>query len=798
MSSPEHRLDPSQLRWRCDAASLGCSTTRDVVAATGIVGQARAVEALRFGLEIRAPGQNVYVRGLSGTGRLTLVRRVLEDVEPGVRPGPDYAYVRRFDQPDRPRLLRLPRGRGEAFRERMHEVGKFIAEELPRELDSEGLKAGRDQLEAKAAKAIEQITQPLENALAEDGLALVFTKSQMGARPMIVPLIDGKPAGPDSLAQARQDGRVTDDDLARREKAAEAAKPRLEDALEKASAIRATLRDAMRELAGNEATAILEGELSDLRRGFPGEDVKEYLDDIVHDVTWRRIGEPADPDMLARLYDVNVVVAHKPDDRWPVIVENAPAVQTLVGLVDASFDPEGNRRADHMSVRVGSLAMADGGVLVLEAQEVLSQPGAWSALIRTLRTGVVDLVPPESPIPWRGPILKPDPIEVDLKVVLLGEPGMYYALDAADNDFPNLFKVLADFDHTLARDDEGIRMYCAVLARLVEEEDLPHFDAGAIAELVEHGARIASERDRLTARFGRLADLAREAAYLARTADAEPVLQEHVRSAVRRTKRRADGPARRQRERIAAGDIRIAVSGAQVGQVNGLAVLSAGPLTYGVPTRITASVAPGLGGTINIERESQLSGAIHTKAFYILGGLLRRLLPVEFPLTFEASIAFEQSYGGIDGDSASGAEICCLLSALTRLPIRQSMSMTGAIDQVGNILMIGAVNEKIEGFFDTCRARGPLEGQGVLIPSSNVGDLMLRHDVVQACERGEFHVYGVDHIRDAIGLLFDKPAGELQDGVYPEGSVLRAAADRARALLEQAGGRKLAAATAES
>ena len=263
-----------------------------------------------------------------------------------------------------------------------------------------------------------------------------------------------------------------------------------------------------------------------------------------------------------------------------------------------------------------------------------------------------------------------------------------------------------------------------------------------------------------------------------------------MRSAVRRTKRRADGPARRQRERIAAGDIRIGVTGAQVGQVNGLAVLSAGPLTYGVPTRITASVAPGLGGTINIERESQLSGAIHTKAFYILGGLLRRLLPVEFPLTFEASIAFEQSYGGIDGDSASGAEICCLLSALTRLPIRQSMSMTGAIDQVGNILMIGAVNEKIEGFFDTCRARGPLEGQGVLIPRSNVGDLMLRHDVVEACERGEFHVYGVDHIRDAIELLFDKPAGELQDGVYPEGSVLRAAVDRARALLEQARGGK--------
>lgn len=733
------------------------------------------MEALRFGLEIPAPGQNVYVRGLSGTGRLTLVRRVLQEVRPGLRPGPDYAYVRRMSQPDRPRLLTLPRGRGDDFRERMADVRQFVADELPRALESDGLRVERARLEKEASEALSAITDPLEKELAEVGLALVLATSRGGSRPMVVPLVEGKPANAEAIAAAKERGDIDDAELKKREQAAQHKAPRLESALEQMAAVRTEATDSMRKLAQREAATAIEGHVSDLRRDFPGDDVAAFLDDLIEDVTRRRLGDLGDPETLQRLYDVNVVVCHGPDESWPVIVENAPSVQTLVGVVDASIDPDGGPRADHMSVRIGSLALADGGVLVLEARELVSQPGAWSALVRTLRTGTVDLVPPESPRPWRAALLKPDPIEVKLKVVLLGEPGMYYLLDAADADFPNLFKVLADFDHTLSRDPGGLELYATVISRLVAEESLPHFEATAVAELAEHGARIAAERDRLTARFGRLADLAREAAYLARKDARDLVVGADVREAVGRTKRRAEGPARRVRERIASGDVRIAVAGERVGQVNGLAVLSAGPLTYGVPTRITSTVAPGMGGTINIERESQLSGAIHTKAFYILGGLMRRLLAVEFPLTFEASIAFEQSYGGIDGDSASGAEICCLLSALTELPLRQSLAMTGAIDQVGNILMIGAVNEKIEGYFDTCRARGEVDGQGVLIPRANVPQLMLRHDVVEACANGRFSIYEVDRIQDAIELLFGVPAP----------TVIARAVERARLLWER-------------
>jgi ATP-dependent Lon protease len=337
----------------------------------------------------------------------------------------------------------------------------------------------------------------------------------------------------------------------------------------------------------------------------------------------------------------------------------------------------------------------------------------------------------------------------------------------------------------LPRDETSLQLYAGVLARIAKTESLPAFAAEAVAALAEHGARIAASRGKLTARFGRLADIAREAAYLARKRGAARVDASLVREAVTRTKARGDGPVRHFRESIAEGSIRVATTGTEVGQVNGLAVIQAGPLTYGFPTRITATVGPGAGGTINIDREAQLSGAIHTKAFFILGGLLRQLLQSDHPLTFDASIAFEQSYGGIDGDSASGAEICCLLSALTRLPLRQELAMTGAIDQMGNILAIGAVNEKVEGFFDACCVRGLTGAQGVIIPAANVGDLMLRHDVVEACAGGEFAVYPVDAIGEAVALFFDCEPGARRPP-HPAGSVLAIAVERARLLYDRA------------
>ena len=400
--------------------------------------------------------------------------------------------------------------------------------------------------------------------------------------------------------------------------------------------------------------------------------------------------------------------------------------------------------------------------------------------MRTLRTGRLEITPQDFLAGGCGPSLKPEPIKVNVKVVLLGDEETYYSLDGLDPDFPHLFKVLADFDSTIPRDNSAIAKYGGVIARIVKETGHPHFERTAVAALVEHGARIAGRQDRLTTRFGRLVDIAHEAAFVAKTRKRQKVDGDDVRSAIRRTKERAGLPSKRFQDMLADGTIRVTTTGSVIGQVNGLAVSQLGPLTFGFPTRITATIGVGSAGVINIEREADLSGSIHTKGFHILRGLLRHLLRTGHPLAFDASIAFEQSYGGIDGDSASTAEICCLLSALTDIPIRQDLAITGAIDQFGNILAIGAANEKIEGFFDTCKRIGLTGSQGVIIPKSSAPDLMLRDDVVEACKSGRFRVYTVDCIHEALELLTGVVAGERDDqGSLPDDTLLGLAVIRA-------------------
>lgn len=780
-------LPASMLRWRCEPGTLGFETTAEVEPVEGIVGQAGAVEALRFGLEIDARGQNVYVRGLRGTGRTTLVRRLLEEIRPSARPAPDYCYVHDFETEDRPRLIEITRGRGEAFVERIGDLCELITHELAPAMNDDLLQRQRAELERSGVAKIEALTDPLEAELKKAGLALGMVQAGPVAHPVVLPVIEGEPAPPERLAALRAEGKISDADIESYEQRIDGARERVHEIFETVGKLQRELRKKTRELVQEQAREILESSAADIHADFPEPGVSAFVDAIVRDVVTHHLGDLDEAEAFVLRYRVNLLVRHRAEDPAPVVVEDAPSVRTLLGTIDTSFSPDGGVHADHMAVRAGSLLRADGGVIIMEAVELLTQPGAWAALVRTLRSGRIELVPPDLPIPWVAPSLKPEPIEINVKVVLLGEEGLYYLLDRHDADFSNLFKVLADFDSTIPRTGQSVGLYAGVLARLVREEKLLPFDATAVAALAEHGARVAASRDKLTARFGRIADIAREASYLAGKADAPRVENTHVLEAVRRTKRRADGPARRFRELVTKGAIRIATEGQVVGQINGLAVINAGPLTYGFPTRITATIGPGTRGAINIERESHLSGAIHTKSFYILGGLLRRLLQTEHPLTFDASIAFEQSYGGIDGDSASAAEIVCLLSALTSRPIAQGLAMTGAIDQLGNLLPVGAVDEKVEGFYDTCRQRGLTGNQGVIIPKANVGDLMVRHDLVDACARGEFQVHAVDCIHEAIDLFFGVPAGQRDDeGHYPPGTVLGHAMQAAHLLWARA------------
>ncbi len=773
-------LPAAALRWRCRPEELPFCSTAELKPVVGVIGQEGAVEALRFGLEINAPGQNIFVRGLTGTGRMTLIRRLMEETRLACPLAKDRCYVRNFAHPDCPRLITLPRGRGHEFRRRIDRLAAFIRDDLTAALSSAGMQARWAVLEREGQSRIDEVVHPLEHALREAGLALVTFQTGPVSQTALFALFQGKPVPPEEWAQLRTGGQVSDEQDTAFRKHHDEFQEQLREVTAKVNEIRRRHGETVRSLREEAARAILEDFVRAIAADFPEPGVHAFLEELVHDAVTRGLQASPEQTDATRRYRVNVILAHENDDSCPIIVENAPTMTNLLGTIERRFGPRETLPSDHTMIRAGALLRADGGHLILEARDVLTEPGAWKVLVRTLRTGRLEIVPPEIFVPWTGPVLKPEPIDLNLKVILLGDEEIYYLLDGYDPDFPHLFKVLADFDSVIPRDAAAAVQYGQVLASIAQEERLLPFDASAVAALVEHGARIAARRGKLTARFGRLADLAREAAFIAGKEGAQEISGDHVRQAVRRTRQRADLPSRRFRELLADGTIRVQTSGRVAGQINGLAVLQAGPLTYGFPARITATIGPGTAGVINIEREAALSGSIHTKGFYILGGLLRHLLRTDHPLAFHASVAFEQSYGGIDGDSASGAEICCLLSALTEVPLRQDLAMTGAIDQHGHILPVGAVNEKIEGFFDTCRDVGLTGSQGVIIPKANAGDLMLREDVVEVCQNGQFFVYAVETVHEALEWLTGVSAGTRDaEGQYPEGSLLGQALERA-------------------
>ncbi len=780
-------LPVEALRWRCDPGTLSFDSSADIEPVAGVIGQDVAVEAMQFGLETSAPGQNIFVRGLSGTGRLTLVHRLLEDIRPACPVIKDCCYVHNFSQPEQPRLITLPAGRGREFQRRVGKLADFIRNNLSTALSSEGITARRSALDKAAQARLKELIQPFEQTLHEAGLTFVNVEAGPVSQTVVFPLVDGKAIPPEEFDRLHAQGEITDDQYTAVRDSYARFEQELTELNEKATEVRREHDEAVGKLLEESARYVLGRIVGSIQAVFPDPEIGGFLGEVVDDVVQHRLGGLDDETDFARLYRVRVVLEHKSDAACPIIVETAPTLRNLLGTVDVDIEPSEEIRPTHLGIRAGSLLRADGGFLVLEDRDILSEPKAWKALKRALRTGRLEFAAPDVAFPGWAPALKPEPIEINVKVIMLGDPETYFLLDAYDPDFPQLFKVLADFDTVIPRDEAGVNQYAAVLARIAGEEELPPFDRTAVAALAEQGARIAARSGKLTTRFGRVADIARESAFVARKRDpqqseggATVVTVDDVREAIQRGKRRADLPSRRFRELVADGTIRVDTRGSTVGQINGLAVLQAGPMVYGFPMRITATIGPGTAGVINIEGEAALSGAIHTKGFYILGGLLRFLLRTDHPLAFDASVAFEQSYGEIDGDSASGAEICCLLSTLTDIPLRQDVAMTGAIDQMGHVLAVGAVNEKIEGFFDTCRDLGTIGTQGVIIPKANAGDLMLREDVVEACAAGEFHVYVVETVHEALELLTRMPPGVRDaNGQYPKGTVLGVAVERA-------------------
>jgi len=760
-----------------------------------VVGQARALEAVRFGVAMRRDGYNVFALGPPGVGKHRAVLRVLREAAAKEPVPSDWCYVFDFTEPNRPRALPLPPGRGAQLRRDMQRLIEELRAAIPAAFEAEGYRTRRKLIEEQLKQRQEQAFAELERDAAERKAVLIRTPLGLAVAPS-------------------QEGEVLDPDAFKRLPEQEQERYR-EDMKRLQDAIQATLaslpvwereqREKIRELdqeVTRFAVAHLLEEVRSNYRDLPAvlaqleavqQDLLEHAEELLPhgdaDERLARLLRPAGrrETPALRRYEVNLLVDRSADKGAPVVYEDHPSHPNLIGRIEHQAEL-GTLVTDFHLIKAGALHRANGGYLVLDARRVLQQPLAWDELKRAIRSRTVRIESLGQALGLASTVtLDPEPIPLDVKVVLVGDRLVYYLLAELDPDFLELCKVSADFEDVILRDAAGERAYAQLLGAIAREEDLLPLDGSAVARATEHGARIAGDAERLSIHLESVGDLLREADHWARQAGRSSVSAAEVEQAILAQMRRADRVRERLHEEIARGTILIDTRGQAIGQVNGLSVFQIGRFAFGRPSRITARVRLGGGQLVDIEREVELGGPLHSKGVLILQGFLGGRYAAERPLSLSASLVFEQSYGGVEGDSASLAELIALLSALAEVPLKQSLALTGSVNQQGQVQAVGGVNEKIEGFFDVCREKGLTGEQGVLIPASNVKHLMLRADVVEAAAQGRFQVYPVESVDQALELLTGMPAGERDaSGDFPEGSVNRKVESRLARFAEKA------------
>lgn len=770
-----HELSPDDLRWRMPDALLERDTAA-IGPARKTVGQDRALQALRVAMNMRQRGFNAFVVGPDGTGRSTSVRRILDEVRATASPLiRDRCYVHNFKDTDRPRLLTLPSGSGARLRKDMERFIATLKTDLPALLESESFKKRAQEVADEYREKESKVLGDFEDRIKRDGF--VFGQLKMGtvAIPDIIPMVGGSPVPMDRLDTLVEQGKLSQeeyDDISRRYARFH---EELQVLLRKAREVAREMHKHLERLEREASELVIKGYVEDLKRSYPQPEVGEYLDEVHKDLLERLDifkGETPLPGPLAALtggataprdpfqpYQVNVILDTTGQTGCPVEEPETPTYVNLFGAIEMDIWRSGAISTDFTKIRGGALLRADGGYLVLQARDVLMSPGVYPTLKRVLKTGHLDVSLPDGVILTPATAMKPEPIPVDVRVLLIGEPWIYALLYAADDEFTRIFKVKAEFDDDMEINRDNVRHFVSVLHKVGGEESLLDLDHDALRGVIQYGVRLAGRRNRISTRFNEVADLYREASFWAARSGAREVAPEHVVEAVEAVRRRYNLPEERLQRMIDEGVIAIDVDGDRVGQVNGLAVHDLGLYAFGRPSRITATISLGRQGILNIEREVGLSGRIHDKGVLILSSFIRERYGRKFPLSISASLCFEQSYGTIDGDSASSTELYALISALADLPIRQGVAVTGAVDQRGNVLPIGGVNQKIEGFYDVCRLKGLTGRQGVIIPRTNVEDLMLRPDVVDEVRHGRFHVWAVSTIDEGIEILTGRPAG---------------------------------------
>ncbi|OHE58544.1 MAG: hypothetical protein A2Z47_03660 [Thermodesulfovibrio sp. RBG_19FT_COMBO_42_12] len=784
-----------KLRWICPPETFQFDCITEVEPLKEFIGQERALDSINFGLTVERAGYNLFLTGLTGTGKAATIKSRLEkfiaerEVR-GIKPQPnDWCYVYNFSDTDRPRILKLAQGLGKSFSNHMENLLKTLKEEIPKTFGSEEYNKRKQDVLQKHQKKYQEFMDAMEKEAKEKNLMVQI--SPMGAA--VVPMVEEKPMSREEFFSLKEEDRK------------EIESKRLE-MMRKVEETYARLHDLEKEVgekmkeidlkAGEFAISRPFEELFRTYSEYP--DVINFLKEAGEytltklDLFEKAPIQPQTPGIPAitqadhfMAYRVNIFVDNSSISGPPVVFEPNPHWFNMFGKIERRA-LMGTYISDHSMIKPGAVQLANGGYLILNIRDVLLNPGVWEGLKRVIKTKEVRVEDPGEQFGFFTPQgMRPQPVPVEIKIVVMGDDSIYQLLSLHDEDFWEMFKVKVDFDYQMKRSDKNIKSYTCFIRTCCDDEKLLPFDRTGVAKIIEYAVRASGDQEKLSARFGPMKDLLIESDYWARDSKSNLITGEHVEKAAKEKIHRLDLIAERILQMIAEGTIMVDVKGAVAGQVNGLSVYDLGIFSFGRPSRITAKTFLGRRGVINIERESQLSGPIHNKGVLILSGYLGWKYAQDKPLSLSASICFEQSYSGVEGDSASSTELYAILSGLSDLPIEQGIAVTGSVNQKGEVQPIGGVNHKIEGFFDVCKAKGLTGDQGVMIPHQNVRNLMLRENVVKAVQDGQFYIYQVKTIDDGIEILTGVPAGERQaDGTYPEGTVNYRVDKRLRELAE--------------
>jgi lon-related putative ATP-dependent protease len=756
---------------------MQCESTKDLVPLSEIIGQERAVRALKFGLGIKDHGFNMYVAGYPGTGRKTAVKNFVE-AQAKVQPvPPDWCYVNNFANPYEPKAIKLPAGKGKEFRDDMKNFVENIRNALPKAFESEDYVAKREATIKGLEDHRKQLIEELNEKAQREGFVIQATPVGL----LLIPVLDGKPLSEEEMLALPQ--KMKDKLQEKRDKLETEFRNTMRQLIDMERKIHEALKKLNKEVAlyaiGNQVESLMEKYKDTPEATAYLKDVENEILDSLQQFVKR--GEPQQqlpfpmPWMKEepfKKYEVNVVIDNSDTKGAPVIVETNPTYHNLLGRTEkeAQF---GALTTDFSMIRAGAIHKANGGYLIIPVEELLRNPFSYDGLKRDLRDGNIVIEEPEERYGFLSvKTLKPQPIPLTAKVILIGNPYIYQLLFTLDTDFKELFKIKAEFDTTMDRTDEKVKQYAAFVCMLCEKENLKHLDGSGIAKIVEYSSRVAEDQYKLSTQFSHVADIIREANYYATQENSEFINGNHVKKAIEEKIYRSKLIQEKIQEMIKRGFFLIDTVTEKVGQVNGLSVMGLGDFAFGNPSRVTASIGLGREGVIDIEREAKMGGPIHTKGVLILSGYINDKYARDKPLSLSARLVFEQNYEGVEGDSASSTELYSILSALSGLPIKQNIAVTGSVNQKGEVQAIGGVNEKIEGFFEVCKANGLTGQQGVMIPESNVQNLMLKEAVVEAVKAGKFNIYSVKTIDEGIEVLTGTKAGQQRpEGTFEEGTV---------------------------